>query len=116
MARCPRCNKEFDRDEADYLFSGEYFGLNYDRLSEPLCFDCARSAMEAEEPGIYTEVCEQCGSTFDFFRAKGSLAYDNPRYLDSDLQFVWSETGSIPCAQYASERLDDVYYSEGDWT
>ena len=114
MARCPRCGEKFDRDEAEYQFSNEYSGLNYDHLSEPLCFECARSAMEAEEPGIYMETCEQCGSSFDYFQAKSSLAYDDPRYMDADLQFVWDKTGSTLCAQCASEHLSEVYYSGDD--
>lgn len=114
MARCPRCGEKFDRDEAEYQFMSEYYGLTYDHLSEPLCFDCARSAMEAEEPGIYMETCEQCGASFDYFQAKSSLAYDDPSYLDADLQFVWDKTGSILCAQCASEHLSEVYYSGED--
>lgn len=114
MARCPRCGEKFDRDEAEYQFSNEYSGLNYDHLSEPLCFECARSAMEAEEPGIYMETCEQCGSSFDYFQAKSSLAYDDPRYMDADLQFVWDKTGSTLYAQCASEHLSEVYYSGDD--
>lgn len=58
IARCPRCGENFDRDDAEYQVSSEYFGLNYDHLSEPPYFECARSAMEAEEPGIYMETCE----------------------------------------------------------
>lgn len=72
MAVCEWCGKEIDKDFDRATFEMET-NLNYDYLHKCLCGECAVQAIEDEVDGVYYEVCERCGKTFDLIEAIGQF-------------------------------------------
>lgn len=63
---CDYCGKQFDEDYARDEFEMTC-PKNYDYLTKSLCAECAISAIDDEDNGIYLELCEKCGTRFDPF-------------------------------------------------
>ena len=106
MAVCEWCGAEFDRDDAETMFSIET-SLNYDNFRICLCGDCAVEAIEDQVDGVYFETCESCGKVFDLF--EDSLAFSNqfPDYNGTDLRDHWDEEGKILCCDCALDAVND---------
>lgn len=63
---CDYCGKEFDEQDAREVFEIETL-KNNDYLTKSLCAECAIEAINNMNDGVYYEVCENCGSSFDPF-------------------------------------------------
>lgn len=101
MVKCEKCNKEFERDEAEYEFESRVyssFPVSCDRFGKDLCVECA---LEEFKAGNYTEECECCGKEFnpqdDEFEFERLVSH---KVLDADM----FEYG-ILCAECAAKKL-----------
>lgn len=73
MKECKWCGKSFDPAEAADVFEIETVLFEYSNFNIDLCDECAIEAIEDEVDGIYFEICEECGRTFDWFEALGQF-------------------------------------------
>lgn len=65
MAICVKCGKQFDQEDAEWIFEDSVnasFPVSYDCLEKCLCGECA---IEEFENGNYFERCECCGKKFN---------------------------------------------------
>lgn len=69
---CENCGKEFEEEDAREEFESET-GKCFEYLTKCLCAECAIEAIDAEEDGVYLEVCDNCGKRFDPFLAEADM-------------------------------------------
>ena len=105
MAICEYCGEKFKRSEAESDFNSEYgFLFNYENFEKDLCYSCASQAIEDEDDGVYFEVCDECGSTFDY----GNEASNYSSQMGGDLIDMWN--GKVLCCDCAINECS----SDGD--
>lgn len=104
MAICSRCGKSFDpENEAEEFL--EETGLDYNNLTETLCFDCANEAVNDMEDGIYFEICEECGTKYDPFKAAVDFEIRRPDWCCDGIN-EWSD-GKLLCCDCAMAKWQD---------
>ncbi len=110
MAICDMCGKPFDREEAEFLFSGEYRTLDYSHFHRCLCGECAISVIEELIDGEYYETCEKCGKTFDLIQEKENFDNHFSWENGTDLTDYWDDVGILcaDCVVDMIEENDDV--------
>ena len=104
MPKCEWCGKEFDRSEAEYVFTSEYTRLNYDFIQPCLCGECAIGAVRDEASCIYFEYCEKCGKRFDLADEKMQFASNFPWYNGTTLEDHWNPL--IVCSECAIKEIE----------
>lgn len=109
MAKCEWCGAIFDTTEAEYFFESEEPGLSYKRFRTCLCGKCAVEAIETSVDGVYFEICEKCGKTFDLIEDEGTFnSYQG--YIGAELRDFWN--GQNICADCAMEANENISVSE----
>ncbi|MFR3675915.1 MAG: hypothetical protein ACLTW1_18775 [[Clostridium] innocuum] len=103
MAICSRCNKTFDESFDRDTFEMETL-KNYDNLEQTLCADCAIEAIRASEDGIYHEVCERCGRTFDPIVDESIFLSEHSEDYGADFTMF----GEILCADCANSAYEEL--------
>lgn len=105
MPICEWCGKEFEESEATDEFEIECGLYSYANVQKCLCGACAIQAIEEQVDGVYFEVCEECGKTFDVI--VDSSAFDQHfNYCNgTSLQDYWSE--KILCSDCVLSSIDD---------
>ena len=112
MPKCERCGKYFDElDTRMELYNSYSYPMEYDNVDKCLCDECFREAMDDCESGVYHEVCEDCGKTFDFGSAKSEfLSIVSHFYKDVDLTLEdVCGNGKILCCDCALGYVDSEY-------
>lgn len=113
MRRCEYCGKNFDPEEAEDYFIDETYLLAYDNLKKCLCGECAVSAIEDQDEGVYYETCECCGKTFDLALEEAEFASHFSECSGTTLRDYWKDKiMCADCAIMASE--DDLDDSDED--
>ena len=101
---CEVCGAEFEYNGAEDFFEDEYPGLPYQNFRKCLCGDCAVQAINDQEEGVYFEICEKCGNSFDLI--EDSANFNQYSRCDGiELMDVWEE--KILCCRCALERIEE---------
>lgn len=103
MSRCEWCGKEYDRDEAERIFSSETFCLSYSNIRKDLCGECAVEAIENEVDGVYFETCEECGKEFDPIEESSEFDSNFGWANGTSLRDYWDD--KILCAECALKKV-----------
>ena len=105
MAKCSRCNKGFNVDDARDYFNRETI-MNYDKIRPCFCADCAIEAIENEEEDVYFEECPRCGKQFDY--AVESAKFEEYANGGGDsLSGCWISYGPV-CADCAIDIIEEI--------
>lgn len=103
MAICSRCNKKFDESFDRDTFEMETL-KNYDNLKQTLCAECAIDAINSREDGIYHEICERCGKTFDPMIDEAQFLSDHSDDYGADFDMF----DSILCVDCANDAYEEI--------
>lgn len=102
MKTCEWCGESFDYQEAEDQFEAEYCTKSYANFRKCLCGKCAIEAFEDMVDGVYYEICEKCGKTFDYMEDDGEF-YNHLDWADGVRLDSFSD---ILCCDCALRELD----------
>lgn len=105
MAKCKYCGKKYDSEEAEELFALAT-ALSYNNLRIHLCGECAISAIESMDDGVYFETCEKCGKTFDVMEE--SSEFDRAFSGENGVTLMDCWRDYILCCDCAIDFLDEL--------
>ena len=91
MAKCEWCGNNFNRQEAEYEFDSETFGLSYGNIRKCLCGTCSVDVIKDEVDGIYFESCEDCGTEFDLIEEQGKFSSNFSWESGAGLRDYWKD-------------------------